>query len=193
MSDTSPNLSLTYLAPQQAQKHVTVNEALRRLDAIVQLSVNSRTVTAEPGAPAEGDVYILPASPTGASWATMAAHALAAFQDGAWAEIAPGSGWIAYVADDAEGVVFDGAAWTPLSATVSELQNLSLLGVGTTADATNPFSAKVNKALWTAKTVGEGGDGDLRYTLNKEAAGRCHFSPFTEQFLWPRRNRPCRR
>jgi hypothetical protein len=43
--------------------------------------------------------------------------------------------------------------------------------LGTTADGANPFSAKVNKALWTAKTVAEGGDGDLFYTMNKEAAG----------------------
>ena len=51
------------------------------------------------------------------------------------------------------------------------LQNLALLGLGTTADASNPFSAKLNAALWTAKTVAEGGTGDLFYTMNKEAAG----------------------
>jgi hypothetical protein len=34
----------------------------------------------------------------------------------------------------------------------------------------NPFSAKLNKALWTALGVSEGGTGDLRYTLNKECA-----------------------
>ena len=44
-------------------------------------------------------------------------------------------------------------------------------GWGTTADASNPFSAKLNAALWTAKTVAEGGTGDLFYTMNKEAAG----------------------
>jgi hypothetical protein len=43
--------------------------------------------------------------------------------------------------------------------------------LGTTADASNPFSAKLNAALWTAKTVAEGGTGDLFYTMNKEAAG----------------------
>ena len=44
------------------------------------------------------------------------------------------------------------------------------LGPGTTADASNPFSAKLTAALWTAKTVAEGGAGDLFYTMNKEAA-----------------------
>jgi hypothetical protein len=52
---------------------------------------------------------------------------------------------------------------------VEELQNIALLGVGTQADAANPFAAKLNKALWTAKSIAEGGDGDLRYTLNKES------------------------
>jgi hypothetical protein len=51
------------------------------------------------------------------------------------------------------------------------LQNLSLLGVGTMADASNPFSAKLNAALWTARTLAEGGTGDLFYTMNKETAG----------------------
>jgi hypothetical protein len=48
---TSTNLSFPYLAAGQAQKHVTVNETLLRLDAIVQLAVVSATVSAEPGSP----------------------------------------------------------------------------------------------------------------------------------------------
>ena len=52
------------------------------------------------------------------------------------------------------------------------MQNLALLGVGTTADATNPLSAKLNNALWTAKTVAEGGSGDLRYKMSKESAAK---------------------
>lgn len=39
MSDTSSNLAPPYLAAGQAQKHVTVNESLLRLDALVQLAV----------------------------------------------------------------------------------------------------------------------------------------------------------
>nr|WP_246775858.1 hypothetical protein [Methylobacterium aquaticum] len=60
---------------------------------------------------------------------------------------------------------------TATAADLKNLQNVTRLGVGTTADATNPFAAKLNKALWTASTAGEGGTGDLRYTLNKETAG----------------------
>jgi hypothetical protein len=34
----------------------------------------------------------------------------------------------------------------------------------------NPFSAKLNKALWAALEAGKGGDGDLRVALSKESA-----------------------
>ena len=46
----------------------------------------------------------------------------------------------------------------------------ALLGVGTTADATNPFSAKLNNALWVAKTVAEGGDGNAAARVRQLAA-----------------------
>lgn len=44
MPDKTPNLALPFILPAQAQKHVTHNEALQRLDALVQLVVvgNSR-------------------------------------------------------------------------------------------------------------------------------------------------------
>ena len=51
MSDTTTHLGLPYLLAAQAQKHVTHNEALRLLDAMVQLSVLDRTRTAPPASP----------------------------------------------------------------------------------------------------------------------------------------------
>ena len=52
--ETSPRLSLSYVMPQQSQKHVTVNETFRRLDALVGLSVKSENIGSEPVAPADG-------------------------------------------------------------------------------------------------------------------------------------------
>ena len=166
MSET-PNLGLPLLAAAQAQKHVTHNEALLALDALVQCAVLDRDVGAPPSTPGEGDRYIVASSPSGV-WAGHAGE-LAAFAAGAWTFHAPQPGFLAYVIDEAALLVFDGAAW--LAATPRALQSLTRLGLGTTADATNPFSAKLNKALWTALGAGEGGSGDLRYTLNKEAIG----------------------
>ena len=92
MADT-PNLVLPYLAANQSQKHVTVNEALRRLDALVQVTVQSAALATPPGSPAEGQRWIIPAAPTGA-WAGRAGQ-IAAWQDGAWAFHAPLDGWTA--------------------------------------------------------------------------------------------------
>lgn len=41
MSETPANLDLPYILPSQAQKHVTHNEALQRLDAVTQLTVTA--------------------------------------------------------------------------------------------------------------------------------------------------------
>lgn len=88
-SDLSSNLQLPYLAAAQAQKHVTVNESLRLLDALAQPNAISRTVSTRPTAPADGDVHILPAGKTGAVWGSMANSALACYCDGAWAQLSP--------------------------------------------------------------------------------------------------------
>ena len=92
MADT-PNLVLPYLAANQSQKHVTVNEALRRLDALVQVTVQSAALAIPPGSPAEGQRWIVPASPTGA-WAGQSGK-IGAWQDGAWVFYAPLDGWTA--------------------------------------------------------------------------------------------------
>jgi hypothetical protein len=98
MSDTA-RLALPYLAAGQAQKHVTVNESLRRLDALVQLSAISATTAAQPGSPGDGDIYLLPSGKTGAVWGAMADGALAYFRDGAWEQLTPKAGWRCYSQD----------------------------------------------------------------------------------------------
>tara|TARA_R110002073_G_scaffold54781_1_gene140883 strand:- start:9687 stop:11189 length:1503 start_codon:yes stop_codon:yes gene_type:complete len=167
--ETSANLGLEYLMPAQAQKHVTVNESFRLLDALVQMVVASRTVTVEPELPEDGDIYIIPVSATGDAWGSMAVGQLAYFRDQAWIAIPPKTGWRCWVADEGLPFVFDGTQWIIVETPVSTLQNLDRLGVGTTADETNPFSAKLNSVLWTALGMGEGGTGDLRYVMNKES------------------------
>jgi hypothetical protein len=62
------------------------------------------------------------------------------------------------VADEALLCVWSGMGWTEAVPAPGLLQNLALLGIGTEADGTNPFAAKRNKALWSTKPMGEGGD-----------------------------------
>ena len=165
--DHSTNLELPFIQAAQAQKHVTHNAAILSLDALVQLSVLARDLDAAPALPDEGDRYIVGADPVGV-WQGQA-DAVAAFQDGAWGFFPPKPGWIAYDLASEQLIVFDGAAWRALQGGLKLLQLVERFGLGTTADAENPFAVKANKALWTAKEAGEGGDGDLRFTFNKEA------------------------
>src|SRR5690606_3298852 len=103
--DTTENLSLPYIMPAQAQKHVTHNEALRALDAIVHLAVADRNLATPPDAPVEGERHIVAANAAGA-W-TGRDSQVAAFQDGAWAFFAPNAGWIAWITGEDKALVFD--------------------------------------------------------------------------------------
>jgi hypothetical protein len=167
MSETV-HLGLPVIAAAQAQKHVTHNEALRILDALVMLSVKDRDLSAPPGTPADGDRYLV--HPPGSDGFAGKDNQIAHFRDGTWAFYAPQSGWLCYVEDEAAALVFDGTDWQPLPGASDEFQNVTRLGLGTTADATNPLTAKLNNALWTARYDSEGGDGNLRTKLNKETA-----------------------
>ncbi len=164
--ENTTNLTLPYIMPSQAQKHVTHNEALRILDAIVQLCVIDRDLITPPSSPEDGDRYIV-ASGAAEDWQGRAG-CIAAWQDGGWSFFAPQSGWLCFVADERVLLCWTGTAWDSAASALGALQNLALLGIGTVADAINPFAAKVNNALWAARATGEGGSGDLRYIMNKQ-------------------------
>lgn len=65
MSSTH-NLDLPYIVSGQAKKHVTHNDAIRMLDAVVQLSVVSTIINEPPVTPNEVDRYIVGAAAIGA-------------------------------------------------------------------------------------------------------------------------------
>jgi len=167
-ADRSARLGLPYLAAGQMQKHVTLNEALTRLDALVQAAVLSRTTTGQPAAPQDGDLYILPDDAIGAVWSAQPAGSLMRAEDGGWTVVAVQDGMIVLVQDADELLLLDDGDWLPLGQRLGAVQALERFGLGTTADAENPFAAKLNKALWTALETSNGGDGDLRFTFNKE-------------------------
>ncbi|TYR34895.1 DUF2793 domain-containing protein [Mesorhizobium microcysteis] len=164
MEETA-NLSLPYIMPSQAQKHVTHNEALRMLDAIVQLSVVDRDRASPPAEPSDGQRHIVGDDAVDA-WEGRESQ-VAAWQDGGWTFLSPRTGWLAWVAGEQALLAWDGSTWLSVGAQPMA-DSLEMLGVGTMADAENPFAARLNAALWTARYDAEGGNGDLRYVLNKE-------------------------
>ena len=93
MSQNSANLDLPYIQPAQAQKHVTHNEAIARLDVVAQLGVVAFYAVTPPATPVEGAAYALGAVPEGA-W-TGQGGTVAAFLNGGWVFLTPRPGWIA--------------------------------------------------------------------------------------------------
>ncbi|MFN3558198.1 MAG: DUF2793 domain-containing protein [Brevundimonas sp.] len=165
--DQSARLGLPYLAAGQMQKHVTLNEALTRLDALVQTVVASRAIDPPPS-PADGVLHIVPDGAGGDAWSAFSAGDLVRADAGGWLRVETPEGLLVWIVDEAAFMIREAEDWTSLGARLSAVGPLERLGVGATADANNPFVAKLNKALWTALDTASGGDGDLRLTLNKE-------------------------
>lgn len=109
----SAKLKLPYMDAAQAQKHVTLNESLRGLDVVVQLSVLDRNLATPPASPVDGDRYIVAPAATGA-WAGQDGN-VAAWQDNAWAFHTPQEGWRCWVADEQVLLIYKAGAWTTLS------------------------------------------------------------------------------
>lgn len=105
----APNLDLPLLAAAQAQKHVTVNEALVRLDALAAPTALTLGQTAPPaGAP--GDMHVVGFGATGA-WVGHDGE-LAFWVNDGWSFAAPRPGWRVWVEDRRAAAVHDGSGWT---------------------------------------------------------------------------------
>ena len=148
-NDVSAILSLPYILPAQAQKHVTHNEALRMLDLLVQLVVTSRQVTTPDPEPEENARYIVPAGATGA-FAGQAAK-IAFWETGSWVFFDALPGWRAEVLDENRQVVFDGLNWTGPEALA---QRFERVGIATDADATNRLAVASAATLLTHDGAG---------------------------------------
>ncbi len=155
MSQSSPRLDLPYLQPAQAQKHVTHNEAVMRLDAVVQLVLQDSAATVPPTEPEAGAAYGLGVGAVEA-WAGQDGL-LAIWQGEGWLFLPPAEGWRAW--DLAVGAyrVWDGSGWvTP--------QQQDRLGLSTSADETNRLAVASDAVLFTHAGAGQ------QVKINKAAA-----------------------
>lgn len=158
-TETTDILSLPYIMPSQAQKHVTHNEAIATLDALVQ-TVVADEASAPPDMAQPGDRLIVAPDPTGAF--AGQANAIAVYRDGGWAFLAPRTGWTAYDRARQRIVVFTGTGWEelPPPRTLTEIMTV---GVNATADAGNRLAVASPASLFDH----EGGDHRLK--VNKAA------------------------
>jgi hypothetical protein len=116
MSETA-NLRLPLVQAAQAQKHVTVNEALWRLDAVSQLVLASRTLADAPLSPPAGATYAIPTG-AGGAWAGQEGR-IALAVNGGWEFIEPHAGWRGWIEDEGLTAIHDGGGWAAGAAAVS--------------------------------------------------------------------------
>lgn len=116
MTETS-QLGLPLLQPAQAQKHVTVNEALVRLDGLAQLQLQSTSVATPPPLADDGLCYGVPVGAVN-EWAGQDGM-VAIASNGGWVFVPPKLGWRAWVVDTGVQALFDGLIWSGAAIAVS--------------------------------------------------------------------------
>jgi len=109
MADT-PKLTLPELSESQATKYITHNAALRKLDALVQCTVIDKDLAVAPGAPSDGDTYIVGATPSSADDWNGYDDYIAYYGNSAWEFHEPQEGWTAYVQDENKMYIYQGAS-----------------------------------------------------------------------------------
>ena len=108
MSNTY-HLNLPRLEPSQAQKHVTLNEALARLDGLTQLIMQSASQTTPPVTAFDGTCYFVPVGATGI-WAGQEGN-IAIWSNGGWVFSTPQEGWQGYIIDETRAGRYLAGAW----------------------------------------------------------------------------------
>ena len=154
--DNTGRFDFPLILPSQAQKHVTHNEALLLLDSLLHLAVISRVIATPPASPGDGDRYLVAASAT-AAWLGHSGH-IAFREAGSWRFAIPKAGWRLWVQAESLFLLFDGTGWV-------DLRDFDLLGVNTTADASNKLAVSSPNVLFNHA------GSDSRVKLNKNAAG----------------------
>jgi len=119
----SNNLKFALIQQSQAQKEITVNEALTTIDALMNIGAKSITVATPPGSPNPGDLYIVAASPTGA-WTGQANNI--AWYNQVWQFIVPNAGMSLFVADQGKIYAYNGTSWFVTNSALSVLGDVSI-------------------------------------------------------------------
>lgn len=103
-------LPLATWAAGTNQNSIPANDNALRLEALSRRII-SKTTTAQPGSPADGDCYIIPTGKTGAQWTTFTVDDIALFRSGLWYAWAPVTGIVVNVNGVLEAW---NAGWAPI-------------------------------------------------------------------------------
>ncbi len=128
MTDLSSRLGLPFLHSGQAQKEVSHNEALKRLDFLVQPIVQALAPAVIPPTPVEGQCWIVGSGASGL-WSGHDAH-LACWSDGGWRFAAPFEAMTCWSVADGCFVQFGTSGWIKgeISARSVKIGGVQLVG-----------------------------------------------------------------
>lgn len=164
---TTPHLGLTLVEQSQAQKEITVNMALMRIDALLNSGVLDKDLATPPAAPEEeGDVYIVADAATDA-WEGRENQV--AYFEQVWRFIAPNKGLMLWVADEGAFYLFDGSAWGATSGGAS-LSGLSDVVFDSPAHGEVLTFDSVTGG-WVNDTIAGGGSGEANTASNVNGSG----------------------
>ena len=135
MSETSARLALPLIAPGQAQKELTHNEALALLDLATQPAVGAVGAITPPTAPTIGECWLLGASPSGA-WAGHGG-AIAGWTAGGWRFVTPREGMAVWAGPEAGVARYVAGGWLAGVVHAAELliDDVAVVGVQQSAIA----------------------------------------------------------
>ena len=137
-----PNLGVLVNGALGEEHYDELMAQWRALDTLIQCNVISMALATPPGSPADGDTYIVAASPTGA-WSGKATN-LARWSAvlGAWEFFSPKEGWKAHCLADDLDHKFNGTAWVVVGG--SGIVESIIAGSGVSVDNTDPANPVVS-------------------------------------------------
>lgn len=145
----TPNLKLPYIMPGQALKYITHNEALLRLDELVQLTAISQQ-SSPPMATEIGESYIVESGASG-DWDGFDGFIARRIRGEKWDMIEPSTGWVCFLESVQMLYVYYDSDW---HSTQTSSESVSYLGVNATADFVNRLAVKSEAALFDHAGMG---------------------------------------
>jgi len=148
---TTYNFGIQLWAEGDTQPQNKYNSLATSFDFWTGRGVKSKTTTAQPGSPTEGDAYIIPAGKTGAQWGTFAVDSIALFIDATWYEFVPVARVRVYIDDQGLDWFWSGSAWVDPYASggfikTADMDTMSELN-GIVSDGPIATEAYVNNAV----------------------------------------------
>ncbi len=133
----SLHLDFPFLIPNQAQKEITVNTALEKIDAILNTGIKAIQSSA-PSNPSEGDVYIISAPIFSSEWFNQENN-IAYYSNAQWNFIIPQEGMSVFVIFDRSFYAYINSSWTSIGTETG--------GATGTGSAVNSINASFNSVI----------------------------------------------